>query len=98
MKRIWDLLIHGYIPVRGMKPNTKTGVVPIGKISIKLLVLLIAVIIATNYYLIQEDKNMIDWIKNEAEELKDWVISGTITEVKVWWVVAGWIIWKYVLG
>ena len=41
---------------------------------------------------------MVDWIKNEAEELKDWVISGTVTEVKVWWVVAGWIIWKYVLG
>jgi len=52
MKRIWDLLIHGYIPVRGMKPNTKTGVVPIGKISIKLLVLIIGAIIAYNYYLI----------------------------------------------
>ena len=49
MKRIWDLLIHGYIPVRGMKPNTKTGVVPIGKISIKLLVLLISVIIVYIY-------------------------------------------------
>ena len=49
MKRIWDLLIHGYIPVRGMKPNTKTGVVPIGKISIKLLVLIIGVIMAYTY-------------------------------------------------
>ena len=49
MKRIWDLIVHGYIPVRGMKPNTKTGVVPIGKISIKLLVLLIGVIIVYTY-------------------------------------------------
>ena len=45
MKRIWDLIVHGYVPVRGMKPDTKTGVVPIGKISIKLLVLIIGVII-----------------------------------------------------
>ena len=52
MKKIWDLVVHGYIPVRGMKPDTKTGIVPIGRLSIKLLVLLIAVIIATNYYLI----------------------------------------------
>jgi hypothetical protein len=44
MKRIWDFINNGYIPVRGM--NHK------GKLSIKLLVLLIAVIIATNYYLI----------------------------------------------
>ena len=52
MKKIWDLIVHGYIPVRGRKPDTETGVVPIGRLSIKLLVLLIAVIIATNYYLI----------------------------------------------
>ena len=97
MKRIWDLLIHGYIPVRGMKPNTKTGVVPIGKISIKLLVLIIGAIIVYAY-LIQEDKNMIDWIKNEAEELKDLVVSGTVVDVKVWWVIAAWVLWKYVLG
>ena len=45
MKKILDLIVHGYIPVRGMKPDTKTGVVPIGKISIKLLVLIIGVII-----------------------------------------------------
>tara|TARA_Y100000310_G_scaffold65289_1_gene60808 strand:+ start:2271 stop:2423 length:153 start_codon:yes stop_codon:yes gene_type:complete len=44
MKKLWDLIVHGYIPVRGMKPNAKTGVVPIGKISIKLLVLIIGVI------------------------------------------------------
>ena len=97
MKRIWDLIVHGYIPVRGMKPDTKTGVVPIGKISIKLLVLIIGAIIVYTY-LIQEDKNMVDWIKNEAEELKDWVVSGTVVDVKVWWVIAAWIIWKYVLG
>jgi len=48
MKNIWNLIVHGYIPVRGMKPDTKTGVVPIGKISIKLLVLIIGAIIATN--------------------------------------------------
>ena len=41
---------------------------------------------------------MIDWIKNEAEELKDWVVNGTVFDIKVWWVVAAWIIWKYVLG
>ena len=41
---------------------------------------------------------MIDWIKNEAEELKDWVVSGTIVDVKVWWVIAAWVLWKYVLG
>jgi hypothetical protein len=52
MKKIWDLIVHGYIPVRGRKPDTETGVVPVGRLSIKLLVLLIAVIIATNYYLI----------------------------------------------
>ena len=52
MKKIWDLIVHGYIPVRGRKPDTETGVVPIGRLSIKLLVLLIAVIIAINYYLI----------------------------------------------
>ena len=90
MKRIWDFINNGYIPVRGM--NHK------GKLSIKLLVLLIAVIIATNYYLIQEDKNMVDWIKNEVEELKDWVVSGTVVDVKVWWVIAAWVLWKYVLG
>ena len=44
MKRIWDFINNGYIPVRGMNPT--------GRLSIKLLVLLIAVIIATNYYLI----------------------------------------------
>ena len=90
MKRIWDFINNGYIPVRGMNHKVK--------LSIKLLVLLIAVIIATNYYLIQEDKNMIDWIKNEAEELKDWVVSGTVVDVKVWWVIAAWVLWKYVLG
>ena len=37
MKRIWDLIVHGYIPVRGMDTR--------GKISIKLLVLIIGVII-----------------------------------------------------
>jgi hypothetical protein len=41
---------------------------------------------------------MIDWIKNEAEELKDWVVSGTVVDVKVWWVIAAWVTWKYVLG
>ena len=41
---------------------------------------------------------MIDWIKNEAEELKDWVVSGTVVDVKVWWVIAAWVLWKYVLG
>jgi len=41
---------------------------------------------------------MVDWIKNEAEELKDWVISGTVVEVKAWWVIAVWVIWKYALG
>ena len=97
MKNIWNLIVHGYIPVRGMKPDTKTGVVPIGKISIKLLVLIIGAIIVYTY-LIQEDKNMVDWIKNEAEELKDWVISGTVVEVKAWWVIAVWVIWKYALG
>ena len=90
MKRIWDFINNGYIPVRGMNHKAK--------LSIKLLVLLIAVIIATNYYLIQEDKNMVDWIKNEVEELKDWVVSGTIVDVKVWWVIAAWVLWKYVLG
>jgi len=49
MKRIWDLIVHGYVPVRGMKPDTKTGVVPIGKISIKLLVLIIGAIIVYTY-------------------------------------------------
>ena len=88
MKNIWNLIVHGYIPVRGMNPT--------GRLSIKLLVLLIGVIMIYNY-LIQED-TMVDWIKNEIEEIKDWVISGTILEVKVWWVLAVWIIWKYVLG
>ena len=37
MKKIWDLIVHGYIPVRGMDTR--------GKISIKLLVLIIGVII-----------------------------------------------------
>ena len=41
---------------------------------------------------------MVDWIKNEAEELKDWVVNGTIVDVKVWWVAVAWVIWKYVLG
>jgi len=49
MKNIWNLIVHGYIPVRGMKPDTKTGVVPIGKISIKLLVLIIGAIIVYTY-------------------------------------------------
>ena len=89
MKKIWDLIVHGYIPVRGMDTR--------GKISIKLLVLLIGVIIVYTY-LIQEDKIMVDWIKNEVEELKDWVVSGTVVDVKVLWVVVAWVIWKYVLG
>ena len=41
---------------------------------------------------------MIDWIKNEAEELKDWVVSGTVVDVLVWWVIAAWVVWKYLLG
>ena len=41
---------------------------------------------------------MVDWIKNEAEELKDWVGSPTMVDVHFWWVVEAWIIWKYVLG
>ena len=51
MKKIWDLIVHGYIPVRGMKPNTKTGVVPIGKISIKLLVLVLVISVILCKYL-----------------------------------------------
>ena len=90
MKRIWDVIVHGYIPLRC--DNQRTG-----KISIKLLVLLIGVIMVY-IYLIQEDKNMVDWIKNEVEELKDWVVSGTVVDVKVWWVIAAWVVWKYVLG
>ena len=93
MKKIWDFIVHGYINIHTEHTTDATG-----KISIKLLVLLIAVIIATNYYLIQEDKNMVDWIKNEVEELKDWVVSGTVVDVKVWWVIAAWVLWKYVLG
>ena len=92
MKKIWDLIVHGYI-----NTHTKHTTDAAGKISIKLLVLLIGVIIVYTY-LIQEDKNMVEWIKNEAEELKDWVVSGTVVDVKVWWVIAAWIIWKYVLG
>ena len=38
MKKIWDLIVHGYI-------NTHTDEHTTGKISIKLLVLLIGVII-----------------------------------------------------
>ena len=90
MKKIWDLIVNGYIPLRC--DNQRTG-----KISIKLLVLIIGVIMVYTY-LIQEDKIMVDWIKNEAEELKDWVVSGTVVDVKVWWVVVAWVIWKYVLG
>ena len=41
---------------------------------------------------------MIDWIKNEVEELKDCVLSGTNVDVKVWWVIAAWVLWKYVIG
>ena len=41
MKRIWNILINGYIPLRCEDQRT-------GKISIKWLILLIAVIIATN--------------------------------------------------
>ena len=41
MKKIWDFIVHGYIPVRGMNPT--------GRISIKLLVLLIGVIMIYNY-------------------------------------------------
>ena len=51
MKKIWDLIVHGYIPVRGMKPDTKTGVVPIGKISIKLLVLVLVISVILCKYL-----------------------------------------------
>ncbi len=91
MKKIWDFIVHGYINIHTEHTTDATG-----KISIKLLVLLIGVIMIYNY-LIQED-TMVDWIKNEIEEIKDWVISGTILEVKVWWVLAVWIIWKYVLG
>ena len=60
MKKIWDFIVHGYIPLRC--DNQRTG-----KISIKLLVLIIGVIIAYTY-LIQEDKNMVDWIKNENDD------------------------------
>ena len=52
MKKIWDLIVHGYIPARGMKPDPKTGLVPIVKISIKWLILIVGAIIAYNYYLI----------------------------------------------
>jgi|TARA_R100000656_G_scaffold70015_1_gene52570 hypothetical protein len=41
MKNIWNLIVHGYIPVRGMNPT--------GRLSIKLLVLLIGVIMIYNY-------------------------------------------------
>ena len=91
MKTIWNFLVHGYVPLRCDKHRSR-------KISIKLLILLIGAIIAYKYYLIQEDKNMIDWIKNEVEELKDWVVSGTVVDVKVWWVIAAWVLWKYVIG
>ena len=90
MKRIWNILINGYIPLRCEDQRT-------GKISIKWLIVIIGAIIVYNY-LIQEDKNMVDWIKNEVEELKDWVVSGTVVDVKVWWVIAAWVVWKYVLG
>ncbi len=90
MKKIWDFINDGYIHVH--TDNTT------GKISIKWLILIIGAIIVYNYYLIQEDKNMVDWIKNEVEELKDWVVSGTVVDVKVWWVIAAWVVWKYVLG
>ena len=90
MKKIWDFINDGYIHVH--TDNTT------GKISIKWLILIIGAIIVYNYYLIQEDKNMVDWIKNEVEELKDWVVSGTVVDVKVWWVIAAWVLWKYVLG
>ena len=92
MKKIWDLIVHGYINIHTEHTTDATG-----KISIKLLVLLIGVIMVYTY-LIQEDKIMVDWIKNEVEELKDWVVSGTVVDVKVWWVVVAWVIWKYVLG
>ena len=91
MKTIWNFLVRGYVPLRCENERTR-------KISIKLLILLIGVIIAYKYYLIQEDIIMIDWIKNEVEELKDWVLSGTIVDVKVWWVIAAWVLWKYVIG
>jgi|ETNmetMinimDraft_4_1059912.scaffolds.fasta_scaffold46377_4 hypothetical protein len=42
MKRIWDVIVHGYIPLRC--DNQRTG-----KISIKLLVLLIGVIMVYIY-------------------------------------------------
>ena len=90
MKKIWDFINDGYIHVH---TDDTTG-----KISIKWLILIIGAIIVYNYYLIQEDKNMVDWIKNEVEELKDWVVSGTVVDVKVWWVIAAWVLWKYVLG
>ena len=40
MKKIWDLIVHGYINI-----HTEHTTDSIGKISIKLLVLLIGVII-----------------------------------------------------
>jgi len=40
MKRIWDFLINGFIPVRGIDPR--------GRISIKWLILIIGAIIVYN--------------------------------------------------
>ncbi len=45
MKTIWNFLVHGYVPLRCENERTR-------KISIKLLILVIGVIIAYKYYLI----------------------------------------------
>ena len=45
MKKIWDLIVHGYI-------HTHTDDHTTGKISIKWLILIVGAIIAYNYYLI----------------------------------------------
>ena len=45
MKTIWNFLVRGYVPLRCENERTR-------KISIKLLILLIGVIIAYKYYLI----------------------------------------------
>jgi len=43
MKQIWDLIVHGYIPVRGMDTR--------GKISIKMLVLVLIISVILYKYL-----------------------------------------------
>tara|TARA_Y100000296_G_C4994326_1_gene166988 strand:- start:155 stop:295 length:141 start_codon:yes stop_codon:yes gene_type:complete len=44
MKKIWDFIVHGYINIHTEHTTDATG-----KISIKLLVLLIGVIMIYNY-------------------------------------------------